>query len=112
MAEISWDAIIESCGASFDSIRNIVLHSLQAEHFWIRRLSGKDTKGIYGAPFDKFTNLSCIEEYTDKVEKETKAYLNTLTNEKLDKIFEFKRRDDIKRHRIEDILMKLIEEEK
>jgi uncharacterized damage-inducible protein DinB len=111
MAEIPWETIIESCGASFDSIRDKFLHSKQAEHFWIRRLSGKETEGIYGSPFDKFNNLTDIEEYSDKVEKETKDYLNTLTNEKLDQIFEFKRRGEIKRYRIEDILMKLVEEE-
>lgn len=63
MAEIPWETVTESCGASFDSLRNIFLHSLQAEHVWIRRLNGKSTEGIYGAPFEQFTSVNAIEEY-------------------------------------------------
>jgi len=88
------------------------LHSLQAEHVWIRRLRGKSREGIYHAPFDKFTSVPAITEYADRVEKETIEYLDTLTKEKLDTIFEFRGRDGKpKRYRIEDMLMKLVEEE-
>ena len=112
MAEIPWETVTESCGASFDSIRNIYLHSLQVEHVFIRSMSGINTEGIYGSPFDKFTNVNAVKEYADTVEKETNQYLDTLTIEKLDNIFEFKGGDGkIKRYRIGDTLMLLVEEE-
>ncbi len=112
MAEITWEKVIESCGASFDSIRDIFVHSLQAEESWIRRLSGKSTEGIYDTPFTKFTDINTIQEYADKVEAETNEYLETLTDEKLQSVFELKGWDGkFNRCKIEDILMHVIEEE-
>jgi len=112
MAGVPWEKVVESCGASFDCIRDIFVHSLQAEQFWIRRLSGKTSEGIFDVPFTKFANVSAIQEYANKVEAETNDYLKTLTDEKLGSVFEFKGRDGkINRHRIEDILMHVVEEE-
>ena len=112
MAEIPWETVVESCGASFGSIRDIFVHSLQAEQFWIRRLSGKSTEGIFDTPFTKFVDIHSVQEYANKVEAETNEYLETLTEEKLSNVFEFKGRDEkINRYRIEDILMHVVEEE-
>jgi uncharacterized damage-inducible protein DinB len=112
MAEIPWEAVTESSGASFDSIRDIFIHSLQAEQFWIRRLSGKNTEGIIGAPFAKYTGVNSIQEFADKVEAETNEYLEKLTNQRLQSVFEYKGRDgNVNRNETEDILMHIIEEE-
>jgi uncharacterized damage-inducible protein DinB len=112
MAEIPWEIVTENCDASFDSIRDIFVHSLQAEHAWIRRLARKSTEGIYETPFSKFVSIKHIQDYADKVETETNDYLNTLTDENLESIFEFEGRDG-KTHRfkVEDVLMHLVEEE-
>jgi len=112
MAEIPWEIVVEKCGASFDSIRDIFLHSLQAEHSYIRRLSGKSMEGAFDTPFTKFTDLNAIKEYADKVEAETNEYLETLTDDKLQSMVELKGRDGkINRFKIEDILMHVVEEE-
>lgn len=112
MAELPWKKVTESSGASFDCIRNIFVHSLQSEQFWIRRLSGKSTEGIYSTPFTKFAVLKIIQEYANKVEDETKKYLGTLTKEKLNSKFEYKGRDGkLRYYRIEDVLLHVIEEE-
>jgi uncharacterized damage-inducible protein DinB len=75
-------------------------------------LSGKNTEGIYGAPFTKYTDINSIQEYADKVEAETNEYLEKLTNQKLQSLFEYKGRDgNINRNETEDILMHVIEEE-
>jgi len=111
MAEIPWEMIVRSCGASFDSIRDIFVHSLQAEQLWIKRLNGESTEGIFD-PFTKFSDLNAIREYADRVEAETNEHLERLTDEKLMNVFEFAGRDGkINRHRIEDILMHIVEEE-
>jgi len=112
MAELPWKIVVESCGASFDSIRDIFIHSLQAEHFWIRLLSGKKTDEVFKIPFQKFQNISTIQEYVDAVEGETTEYLKTLTEKKLQNVFEFKGWDGkIHHNKVEDILMHVIEEE-
>ncbi len=112
MAEIPWETITESCGASFDSIRDIFVHSLQAEHVWIRRLAGKSTEGIYETPFSKFDSIGAVQDYANRVEVETNEYLNTLTDEKVESIFEFKGRDGkTHRYNVEDMLIHIVEEE-
>ena len=112
MADIPWATVIESQGASFDSIRNIFVHSLQAEQSWIRVLGGKSAKGIWETPFTKFADLKAIRAYADEVEAETNQYLRTLSEERLDAVFDVTRRDGtVEQHRVEDILFHVVEEE-
>ena len=112
IAEIPWETVVEGCGASFSSIRDIFVHSLQAEQFWIRRLSGKSTEGIFDTPFSKFTDVNSLQEYANEVEAETNEYLGIISDEKILSVFEFKGWDGkIKHRKIEDILMHVVEEE-
>jgi len=112
MAEIPWQTVVESTGASFDSIRDIFIHSLQAENLWIRRLSGKSTEGIYNIPFTEYPSIDSTRKYADKVEAETNEYLDKLTDKKLQEMFEFKGRDGkTYQNKTEDILLHVIEEE-
>lgn len=112
MSEMPWKTVVESCGASFDCIRDIFIHSLQCEQFWIRRLGGKDTGEIFKTPFSKFADINTVQKYADEVETETNGYLKTLTDNKLQSIFEYKGWDGkTNRNKIEDILMHVIEEE-
>jgi uncharacterized damage-inducible protein DinB len=112
MGEIPWEAVTESIGASFDSIRDIFVHSLQAEQSWIRRLGGKSTEGIYSTPFTKYSTTRSIEEYADEVEAETNEYLQKLGDDELQSIVEYKGRDGkINRYVTEDVLIHLVEEE-
>ena len=71
MAELSWETVTENIGASFDCIRNIFVHSLQAELSWIRLLSKKSPAGIWETPFSKFASVKDLEEYADEVESKT-----------------------------------------
>jgi len=112
MAEIPWGQVVESCGASFDSVRDIFIHSLQCEQYWIRLLSGRNEPGIFDTPFSTFSTIDTIREYADNVEVETNEYLKTLSDEKLQSVFEFKGwNGKTKWNKIEDILMHVIEEE-
>jgi uncharacterized damage-inducible protein DinB len=112
MTEIPWNNVVESCGASFDCIRDIFIHSLQAEQFWIRRLSGKNIEEIFKTPFSKFADIHAVQAYADEVEAETNNYLKTLTDKQLQSVFEYKGWDGkTKQNKTEDILMHVIEEE-
>jgi uncharacterized damage-inducible protein DinB len=112
MTELPWERVVKSCGASFDCIRDIFMHSLQSELFWIRVLSRGNVREVFETPFNKFPNIEAMQEYADKVEAETNEYLKTLTDEKLQSIFEYRWWDGTtKQNKIEDILMNVIEEE-
>jgi uncharacterized damage-inducible protein DinB len=112
IAELPWAQVVERCGASFDSVRNVFVHSLQAEQSWIRRLSGKSAAGIYDTPFSTFRNADAIRAYADAVEAETREYLGTVTDEVLRSTLEYQRRDGTRyRYAVADALMHVIEEE-
>jgi len=71
-ARLPWETLIEDRGASFGSIRNIFLHSVGAERFWLRRLGrrrmGKDKD------YDRdFKNIESMRKYVDEVEAESKG---------------------------------------
>jgi uncharacterized damage-inducible protein DinB len=75
-------------------------------------MSRKKTEGINDAPFENFTNVTAITEYSESVEKETTQYLISLTQERLNSMFKFKDGDGKTRcHRIEDMFLLLVEEE-
>ena len=112
MSELPWERVVKSCGASYDCMRDIFIHSLQAEHFWIRLLNKGNVREIFETTFSKFPNMDAVQEYADKVEAETNEYLKHLTGEKLQSFFEYKGFDGTpKRNKIEAILMGVIEEE-
>lgn len=112
MSELPWERVVKSCGASFDSMRDIFVHSLQAELFWIRLLNGGNMKEVFETPFSKFPNIHAVKEYANKVEAETNEYIEQLTDEKLESFFESRGLDGKpKRNKIEDILMGVVEEE-
>ncbi len=75
-------------------------------------MSGKSIEGTYDTKFTKFHSVKDIWEYTEKVEAETREFLDTLTDENLMGIFMFKGRDGkVNRYRVEDVLMHVVEEE-
>lgn len=112
MAGLPWEKVVESCGASFDSIRDIFVHCLQSEDFWISLLNGKSTEGIFETPFDKFASIDALREYSEEVEAASAEYLRTLTSEKLESVFEFKLWEGKpRRNKTEDILMHVVEEQ-
>ncbi len=112
MSDLPWEKVVKSCGASFDSIRDIFVHSMQTEQFFIRLLNKGNMREVFETPFSQFANINAIEEYANKVEAETNDYLTQLTDEKLQTIFESIGFDGKpKRNKIEDILMHVVEEE-
>ncbi len=112
MSELPWERVVKSCGASFDSIRDIFVHSMQTELFWIRLLNKGNAREVFETPFCKFANVNAVEEYANKVEAETNEYLKQSTGEKLQSAFEYRGFDGKpKQNKIEDILMHVIEEE-
>jgi len=112
MAGLPWETVTEDCGASFESMRDIFIHSLQAEQFWIRLLTKKNPQGIWETPFSKFSSVKEIQDYANKVEVETMEYLNSLTDKKLKDIIEFTGWDKkTHKHKVEDVLIHMIEEE-
>lgn len=113
MSKLPWEKVVENREASFNSMRNVFLHSLGAEEGWLKRLtSGKmDFWPIHD--YDKdFKGIEEMRKYMVEVETESRAYLAKLTPQDLDKMVSWLGKDNtMNRFRVEDILLHLIEEE-
>ena len=106
--ELSWDEVVKDRGASFSSIRDIFLHTLDVEDRLINYtiLSQSETWGA--EDFGKFANMRRIEERVDEVEKKVDAYLSKLTKLELDrKVVLPWRRDPPLSLTVEDILIQI-----
>jgi uncharacterized damage-inducible protein DinB len=109
--KLSWDIVVEDFGASFGSMRDIFVHSLEAEQGWLRTLSnftsGKNKKWPSHNYDVEFIDIEALEKYMDEVEMESQEYLKELTHTDLDKIYSGVQVPV----RVEDVLMHVVEEE-
>jgi uncharacterized damage-inducible protein DinB len=81
--ELSWDALERNREASHHSMKNILIHMMQNEEWivnWV--IQGKSTQYVW-APYKTFTDVGLIRSRLDDVEKRTRDYLHSATNEEL-----------------------------
>lgn len=113
MSKLPWEKLVENREASFNSMRNIFLHSLESEQGWIRHL-GRGSMGDWVKhEYDRdFPNVDAMRSYMKEVEAESRTYLAKLRPEELDTIFTWQTGSGAtNRSRVEDILLHLVEEE-
>jgi uncharacterized damage-inducible protein DinB len=91
LAELPWDEVVKSRGASFDSLRNIFLHTLDAEDRLINyAIPGRMKDWVSRNP-DEFQDLDSVRKRVKEVESKTKAYLSKMTLGELERKVEFSR---------------------
>jgi len=79
MAKLPWEKVVEDRGASFGSVRNIFLHSLEAEQGWLRHLVHRKEGKWQSRDYEKsFKDIEAMKEYMIEVEAESRAYLAEL----------------------------------
>jgi uncharacterized damage-inducible protein DinB len=108
-ANISWDEFTENRGASFDSIRNIFVHTLNATDYWLDFLQKE--KRERAKKFEAYKTLKEIEEYMQHVENRMNTYLTSLSPEGLKKKYKGRRNGKPETVTAEDILVHVFEEE-
>lgn len=108
---LSWEEFTRNRGASFDSMRNIFVHTLRAIDHWIDVLN--EEKLWSGKDFDEYKNCSDIQAYMERVENRMHNYLSTMQAQTLSKNYAIK--DDATEKTTvvtaEDILIHVFEEE-
>jgi uncharacterized damage-inducible protein DinB len=75
--ELTWEQFIENREASFHSMRNIFIHTLQAIDFWLDYLQ-KQNLGSK-KKFDEFKSYEDLRSYMVQVEKRMHDYLESLS---------------------------------
>jgi uncharacterized damage-inducible protein DinB len=107
--KISWDDLIKNREASFNSIRNIFIHSINATNHWLDFLEGKPEHSY--KEFDDYTSLEEIEAYMQHTEKRMNDYLKSLPPLGLGKEYHGQGKERNKRVTAEEILVHVFEEE-
>ncbi len=81
LTKLSWDEFTKNREASFHSIRNIFIHTLNAVDYWLSFLQKEDFK--LHRKFDEYETYQDVREYMEYVEKRMSNYLGTLSPSKL-----------------------------
>ena len=110
LSALSWKVFIKNREASFESIRNIFIHTLGAIDYWLDFLQGQNLRSK--RKFEDYKTFKEVRNYMEHVEKRTHDYLNSLTTGQLEKTYAVTD-DDGKSFEVTttDILIHVFEEE-
>jgi len=108
-AKLSWDEFIKNREASFHSIRNIFIHTLNATDYWLDFL--KKENQCSKKKFDEYKTLEEVGTYMEYVEKRMHDYLKSLSPKDLNKKYEVRGSGKPETVTTEDILVHVFEEE-
>jgi uncharacterized damage-inducible protein DinB len=108
-AKLSWDEFVKNREASFLSIRNIFIHTLNAEDYWLDFLQNE--KQCSKRKFEEYKTLKEIGVYMRHVENRMNDYLKSLSSEDLEKKYKGRRNGKPETVTAEDILVHVFEEE-
>jgi uncharacterized damage-inducible protein DinB len=108
--KLSWDDFTKNREASFNSIRNIFVHTLGAIDYWLDLLRKENLRSK--RKFDEYRNFDEVRTYMEHVEKRMHDYLHSLSSKGLNKTYTITG-EDHKATKItaEDILIHVFEEE-
>jgi uncharacterized damage-inducible protein DinB len=108
-AELPWDEFVKDRGASFNSIRNIFIHSVNGPNHWLDFLQGMPEREY--RKFDEYKTLKEIETYMKQVENRMTKYLNSISAKDLKKKYKCGEEGKEETLTVEDVLVHVFEEE-
>jgi len=91
IASLPWAEVVESRGASFDSLRNIFLHTIDAEDRLVNYVIPGRTKDWVPRNPDEFQDIDSIRKLAKEVESKAKAYVVNMKPEELERKVEIQR---------------------
>jgi len=106
---LSWRDFTKNREASFDSIRNIFIHTLNATDYWLDFLQEENKRSK--KKFDEYKTLEEVEVYMQHVKKRMDNYLESLSPEDLKKKYKGRRNGKPETITAEDVLVHVFEEE-
>jgi uncharacterized damage-inducible protein DinB len=107
--ELSWEKFTENREASFHSMRNIFIHTLQAIDFWLDYLQKQNVGSKKN--FDEFKSYGDLGTYMEQVEKRMQSYLESLSPKMLSQTLIVRGKGKAEEVTTEDILIHVFEEE-
>ena len=107
--ELTWEQFTENREASFHSMRNIFIHTLQAVDFWLDYLQKQNVGSK--KKFDEFKSFEDLRTYMEQVEKRMQSYLESLSPKILQQKLTVHGKGKPEEVTTEDILVHVFEEE-
>ncbi|MDQ1280540.1 MAG: hypothetical protein QG670_1803 [Thermoproteota archaeon] len=109
LASLPWDELVKNREASFQSLRNIFIHTMGCSDYWLDFLLGEHrrTQGRY----EEYENVKDILEYMERVEARMRIFLDSLTPSRLAMKYKRVKSDTTIEVTGEDVLIHLFEEE-
>ncbi len=108
-SKLSWDEFTKDREASFGSIRNIFVHTLNATDYWLDFLLKENR--CSRKKFEEYGSLGEIGSYMEQVQDRLGKYLDSCSSEGLKKEYVGRRRERPETVTAEDILVHVFEEE-
>jgi uncharacterized damage-inducible protein DinB len=109
LTKLPWEEFTKNREASFHSMRNIFIHTLQAVDFWLDYLQKQNIGSK--KKFDEFKSYEGLGTYLEQVEKRMRNYLESLTPKMLSQKLTVYGKGKPEEVTIEDILVHVFEEE-
>jgi uncharacterized damage-inducible protein DinB len=85
LATLPWEDIIKNRGASFDSLRNILLHTIDAEDRLVNYIIPGRTKDWVSRNIDQFRDMDSIRKRQREMESKAKDYVAKLDSAALER---------------------------
>jgi uncharacterized damage-inducible protein DinB len=75
LAKLPWDEFVKNREASYNSLRNIFIHTLDAIDYWLDFLQSQKSSD---KEFDEYQTFQDVRDHMKYVEKKMRDYLNSL----------------------------------
>jgi uncharacterized damage-inducible protein DinB len=112
LSNLDWDEVVKDRGISHGSLRNVFLHVIASEDFWIHYVLSGNIQDWKDYDYSEFVTMTKVKERMRLVEGKTRDYLSKVKDEHLFETVEYKRKDGLTRKRkIENILMNVVVDE-
>ena len=110
LAKLPWSEFIENREASFHSLRNIFIHTLNATDYWLDFLKKENLHSH--KKFDDYRTMEDVKAYMEQVENRMRKYLESLGSKGVYKNYEVKHdTGETEEATAEDVLIHVFEEE-
>jgi uncharacterized damage-inducible protein DinB len=112
LSKLDWGELVKNREASFHSLRNIFLHMINCEDWYLHTVIPNRGGKFVTYDFEEYTNIDSIRRKMEEVEAKTHKVLEGLNEEEFKKTFEYARSDGTKRRdSVEQILVHIVLEE-
>jgi uncharacterized damage-inducible protein DinB len=88
---LTWEEVVKSRGASFDSLRNVLLHTLDAEDRMVNYVIPGRVKDWVSRSPDDFQDIASIRKRLKEVESKTNVYVAKMTPAELERKVQYSR---------------------